>query len=309
MKLKFSLLLIDDNPDGVSQALRTLKEHLEEHGFELATVEPPDLTVIDVRDLSRNRGREFDLVAVDYMLGPGDFDGSHMASTIRSELAYTDMVFYSSSASVDLHQQLANANVEGVFVATRNELGEALVGLADTVIGKAVDLNHMRGIAMAEVAEMDLMIEDTLADAFHAAETTLDDAAQRTASKVEKFMTESAESVSKVVDEGGIVGLIREPRLFSSAQKYRALKRVCNAMSPKPDISALDSYQSEVLGKRNMLAHAKEVDSSGTTALRSTHDGSTVTINDEWMAEFRRTLRDQRSALETACKAVRDYFQ
>lgn len=308
MKLQFSLLLIDDNPDSVMQAEETLRDHLEENGFELATETPSNLSVSRIRTLSRNRGREFDLVAVDYMLGTDQFDGGEVAATIRRELKYTDMVFYSSDASLNLHEELGKSQVEGVFVAQRDELGEALVGLADTVIGKAIDLNHMRGIAMAEVAEMDLVMENALANAFQSAGTALDKTAQKTADRVRVSMKQSSKSVDKIVSEQGIAALIRNPHLFSSVHKFRALKRVCNTMSPKPDIALLDSYESEVIGKRNLLAHAKEVENEGTPTLQSGPSGSAITIDDQWMAEFRRTLRDQRSALEAVCTQVKSYF-
>lgn len=309
MKLQFSLLVIDDNPDSVSQAVEALRDHLDGKGFDLATEFPYSLSRRSIRQLARSRGQNFDLVAVDYLLASDDFDGGDMASIIRRELDYTDMVFYSSSASLDLYGRLAQSRVEGVFVATRDELGEALIGLADTVIGKAVDLNHMRGIAMAEVADMDLIMEDALADTFQAAGAALNDAAKRTADTVKTLLVESSDKVDEVIAEQGIVGLIRNARLFSSAQKYRALRRVCNTMSPRPDLGVLDSYESEVIGNRNMLAHAKEVDEDGTPTLQSvSRDGSAVTIDDVWMAEFRRTLRDQRSALEGVCAAVSGYF-
>ena len=306
MKLQFSLLLIDDNPDSIEQSLGTLRDHLDEKGFELAPKAPRDISVDSVRELSRNQGKEFDLVAVDYMLGRESFDGGDVAFTIRQELPYTDMIFYSSNTALNLHERLVQAGVEGVFVAIRDELGEALVGLADTVIGKAVDLNHMRGIVMAEVAEMDVVMEDTLAGVFQAAGSGLEAVAQRTADRAKNSMTESAEQIERVFADEGIVGLVRNAFLFSSAQKYRALRRVCKSMSSRPDLGVLDSYERDVLGQRNMLAHAKETAADGTPTLESvTRDESTVTIDDAWMTGFRRTLRDQRSALESVCEAVR----
>ena len=308
MKLEFTLLVIDDNPESISQAVAALRDHLDSNGFKLATEYPPQISRHSIRQLARSQGRNFDLVAVDYLLANDNFDGGDMASIIRRELEYTDMVFYSSNASLDLLGRLAHSKVEGVFVATRDELGQALAGIADTVIGKAVDLNHMRGIAMAEVAEMDLMLEDTLADAFDAAGVVLERVAHRTAERVKNSMTESADMVDNLIAQQSIVGLVRSARLFSSAHKFRTLRRICNMMTPKPDLGVLDSYESEVIGKRNMLAHAKEVDGNGTPTLQSSRDGSTVTINDEWMAEFRRTLRDQRSALEVVCAEIKSYY-
>ena len=309
MKLDFSLLIIDDNPDSIAQAVAALRDRLDSQGFALTVEYPRKVSRSSIRQLARSQGRNFDLVAVDYLLGSDDFDGGDMASIIRRELAYTDMVFYSSNASLDLLGRLAQSKVEGVFVATRDELGEVLSGISDTVIGKAVDLNHMRGIAMAEVAEMDLMMEDTLADAFKTGDSALDAVATRTADRIQKTMTESARRVDEVVKEQGIVGLVRDPRLISSAQKLHALRRMCKAMTPRPDLGVLDSYQREVIDKRNLLAHAKEVDDgSGTPTLQSTRDDSTVTIDDEWMAEFRRTLRSQRFALDSVCSAIKAQF-
>lgn len=308
MKLQFCLLVIDDNPGSVSQAIEALRDHLDENGFDLATEELADVSPNTARKLSRNRGREFDLVAVDYLLSKDQFDGGDIAYTIRNELRYTDMVFYSSNASVNLLGRLAEAKVEGVFVTMRDELGETLIGLADTVIGKAVDLNHMRGIAMAEVAEMDLMMEDTLVYAFQSAREILNDMAQRTATRVRDSMEESCDAVDKIVREQGMVGLIRDAHLFSSAHKYRALMRVCKSMSPRPRMAVLNSYESEVIRNRNLLAHTKEVDDGGTPTLQSSRSGSTIIIDDQWMAEFRRTLRNQRSELEAVCTDIKNYF-
>lgn len=309
MKLQFRLLLIDDTPDSVRQAVEALRDHLDERGFDLVTDAPTNISKQTVRSRSRNGGRDYDLVAVDYVLGSDRFDGGDMASILRRELPFTDIVFYSSNASLNLLERLAQVRVAGVFVATRDELDEALVGLADTVIGKAVDLNHMRGIAMAEVAEMDVMMEATLAETFRAAGAKLDNTANRTVLKVKKSISESSRRVDTVVQQNGIVGLIRNARLFPSAQKYFALKRVCNEMSPQPDLGVLASYEGDVIAKRNMLAHAKEVVVSGAAALQSAgHDGSPVTIDDAWMVQFRRTLRKHRSALEIVCNAIRTYF-
>ena len=311
MKLEFSLLVIDDMPSSTSQAVGILQDYLDDKGFDLAAEYPDDLSLATVDQLSRYGGRNYDLVAVDYNLGQEGFDGGDVASILRLELRYTDMVFYSSNASLDLHGRLAEAKVAGVFVATRDELDDALIGLADTVIGKAVDLNHMRGIAMAEIAEMDVMMEDALADAFLTASGTLTDTAARTVDKVKKSMAESSDRIEKVVSEHGIVGLVRSARLFSSAHKYHAIRRLCKRMSLQPTehLDVLSSYEMVVIQNRNMLAHAKEIVTDGNTTLQSARrDGSFVLIDDEWMVGFRRALRTHRSALQAVCAAVREHF-
>ena len=310
MKLEFSLLVYDDTPRSILQAVETLREHLDEKGFDLKTEYPTVFSEETVRDLSRNQGKEYDLVAVDYNLGQGDFDGSSIASILRRELEYTDMVFYSSIASADLHGRLTDARVTGVFVATRDELDEALVGLADTVIGKAVDLNHMRGIAMAEVAELDVMMEETLAESFDAAGPRLARAADRTADRLKNSLVGFVSRVDAVVAEGGIAGLVGDGRLFSSAQKYHAIRRISKQVEPTPTrLSDLDTYEADIVDNRNLLAHAREVTTGGVPTLRSPkRDGSVVTIDDAWMIDFRRKLRAHRSALRAVCADIKSYF-
>ncbi len=74
----------------------------------------------------------------------------------------------------------------------------------------------MRGIAMAEVAEIDLMMEDTIAEAFRNAGTTLDNVARTTAHQLRDALIESTGTVESVNFSRQIDGLIRNPRLFSS---------------------------------------------------------------------------------------------
>ena len=311
MKLEFSLLIIDDMPSSISQAVGALQDYLDDNGFDLATEYLKDLSPNTINEFSLYGGKNYDLVVVDYNLGQSDFDGADVAFNLRRELQYTDMVFYSSDASVNLYARLVEANVVGVFVATRDDLDDALIGLADTVIGKAVDLNHMRGIAMAEIAEMDVIMEDALTDAFAAAGDALADTAQRTVDRVKDSIADSSNRVDELVKERGIVGLIRSARLFTSAQKYHAIRRLCRKVSPLPtsDLDVLASYQKDVVNNRNMLAHAKEIVVNGATTLQSaTRDGSLVPIDDAWMIEFRRKLRTQRYALEAVCAVVREHF-
>ena len=166
MKLNFSFLIVDDDPSSFRQAIDRLKDHLDTKGFDLVETPVMDFSEASLNGVTKSQGKNFDLVAIDYNLGTTDTDGAKVAHYLRQRLPYTDMVFYSSNSTVDLLRELANLRVSGIFVETRDTLDEALMRLADTVIGKAVDLNHMRGIAMAEVAEMDVLMEETLISVF-----------------------------------------------------------------------------------------------------------------------------------------------
>ena len=137
MKLEFSLLIVDDDADSIEQAINILRDYLETKGFTLAVQYEEEFSEQHLRSLALSEGRNYDLVVIDYNLGRDDTNGAEVAYRLRRDLAYTDMVFYSSDPAAKLLVKLANSEVSGVFVARRDNLDEALTGLADTVIGKA----------------------------------------------------------------------------------------------------------------------------------------------------------------------------
>ena len=310
MKLEFSLLIADDNPDSLGQAIEILRDYLNSKGFDLIVEELDNFSNQALQDITKRKGKNYDLVVIDYNLGQEHPDGAQVAQKLRQELPYTDMVFYSSNSTIDLLSRLAQRRVSGVFAETRDELDRALVKLADTVIGKAVDLNHMRGIAMAQVAEMDVMMEEALIFALKASNPKLSRVKERTKKKLVESMDDRITHLKDKVREG-LIPIILDNNLFSSSDRYRAIVRMTKVMNTnlEKENNILQSYVQDIIKKRNLLAHAKEEASNdGQTVLRSTREGDVEIIDEDWMQDFRRKLRAHRQALETICEALRKEF-
>ena len=88
MTLDFVLLVVDDDPDPVQEALQTLREHLHTVGFDLAIVEEStDFSNAALRKLASAQGRNYDLVMIDYNLGTPDRDGADVARQLRAPIA------------------------------------------------------------------------------------------------------------------------------------------------------------------------------------------------------------------------------
>jgi CheY-like chemotaxis protein len=296
MKLDFRLLVIDDAPEGIAGALAGLDDYLKVKGFSLHRRDADDLSELGIRNLARREGRDFDLVIIDYNLGREDTNGAVAAKRMRTQLPYTDIIFYSSDPSADLLTQLAQQEVAGVFVANRESLGDTLNGVTDTIVGKAVDLNHMRGIAMAEVAEMDVLMEEILHRVFSTDHDKFNQAAARTLTRVAEAAREGVVALEPIVEGGGILEVIA------------AIRRVANSLAPKPTeaLGTLLSYEADIINNRNILAHAKEeTDGEGNTTLRSIkRGGPSVIIDEAWMVDFRGKLRMHRAALTHVCEAL-----
>lgn len=308
MKLEFQLLVVDDSPDELGQAVGLLKDHLEAKGFSLECHYPKDLSESGLKKLARNSGRNFDLVAVDFNLGVPDFNGAHAAGKLRHDLRYTDMVFYSSDPAAKLLEELAKNHVSGVFVAARDDLDDMLKGLADTVIGKVVDLNHMRGIAMAAVADMDVQMESVLETVFKSSDTVLAQKGGETLKKLLEGEEKRIEKLRETVAKGDIIGVVTNGELFNSMQRFKAISRVCRVLAsiPADALEIFKKYDEDIIKNRNTLAHAKENSAAdGTTSLSAIKLGNKpVIIDDDWMKLFRSKLRIQKNALAAICDAL-----
>ena len=312
MTLKFSLLVVDDAPDSIEQAISILREHLATKGFTLEATFDREFSEEHLDNLTLSEGRNYDLVIIDYNLGRQDINGTAIARRLRRDLRYTEIVFYSSNATADLLGELARSEVSGVFAERRDDLDGALTGLADTVIGKAVDLNHMRGIAMAKVAEMDVLMEETLACVFRSTNERISAASQRTIQRLREDLQRDSTSLDQIYRERGLLGVVGDSRFFSLAKKYQAIRRVVQYLPDRPvaELSVLGSYESDIIQNRNMLAHVKEgFTQDGKPRLQSIKsDGGTVIIDDDWMADFRVKLNSHGSALNIVCSALNTHF-
>lgn len=313
MKLEFSLLVVDDQPENINQAIQGLEEHLQAKGFSLNPEIVQKPTEQRIQELGQSEGRDYDLVMIDYKLGEGMEDGAVVAHRLRQLLPYVDMVFFSGSPVSELLSRLSEHEVSGVFAQTRQELGDTLNGLADTVIGKAVDLNHMRGIAMAEVADMDVLMEETLIGVFQSPDAQITSAKKRTIQKLRERIGAVPNRLDESLKQHELPGVVRDSSLFSFADKYRAIVRVAKYLPREGSVVASEqpaNFEQDIIHNRNMLAHAKEdTTGDGRTVLYSKIPGKDeVEITEEWMSGFRKKILKHRSALDIICNSLREQF-
>lgn len=312
MKLEFILLVIDDAPDNVEPAILALEDHLNSQGFHLKRKVATDLSQQGLEKLADSQGRNYDLVMVDYNLGMEKRDGAVVASQLRQRLPYVDMIFYSSMPESELHKYLADQKVPGVFPAIRENLVDALKGVTDTVIRKAMDLNHMRGIAMAEVAEMDVQMTQTLVKVFQSNDKRIDAAKDRVIERLRKGMENNSQRLQNHLDNGGLPAIVDDSLLYSLASKYQAIRGVvkCLPSELREELKVVNSYVEDIIHNRNMLAHVREdIGDDGQTILRTVgHNNAEVVINEDWMSDFRQKLLRHREALNVICKTLEKRF-
>ena len=310
MRLEFRLLVIDDQGKP-EEAVEDLKGHLRDQGFSPKVTVPDDLSEGNLDHLAKEEGHEFDLVIVDYHLRQ-EYDGPQVLGDFRRRMKFTEMIFYTADPVANLYSEIAEAKIDGVFVARRDDdLDDVLRGVADIVIGKAVDLNHMRGIAMAEVAEIDVRMGDTLHRALADPENSC---AREIETKIrDSFLQRKAGLAARIrkrVDNGELWNVVRDGRVFTSYDKWKALRVLARCVLTETQAHELDGYDEEVLEPRNRLAHIREEKGKdGKIVLRSDAGaGRETTIDEEWMTRFRHALGKYQNSIRAVCGAIDGTF-
>ena len=166
---------------------------------------------------------------------------------------------------------------------------------------------------MAEVADMDVLMEETLEIVFKSDAPCFDGKAQETLSGLVASADRNAAKVREVADKGFILEAVGDSRLMSSFHRYNSLREAAKSLPVKPAQALIDikNYQNDILGNRNTLAHAKEeTNGDGSLSLRSAVRGQpSILIDEPWLADFREKLHANREALHMICKAIREHVE
>lgn len=252
MNLHYKILWYDDDEnylESLDVAKEDITSALESWGF-IAEIEL-------VSDLEKFGGygpyHEYDLIAVDFNLQDDKY-GDEFIANLRGHSVYTEVVFYSANPSSDLWQAIHDRQIEGVFVANRNNVANKIKLVAKQSVRKVLDVENMRGIVMAEVGDFDHMLGEILnagfaglskedrvkiLERFH--ETAQEHAEQRHA-KLTKFKeTLSVEEMLALCDSNKRWESLQ--RLFKHHEKLKSIK------------DRFGDYRAEILWPRNCLAH------------------------------------------------------
>ena len=155
MRLSFSVLWFDDSEDYFdSLDLEPLKEEISTWGF------CPTIDKVTTPEEFKDRSpfEPYDLIVVDRNLEGYD-DGQVFIADIRDHAIFTEVIFYTAGTAIDLWDAIREKKLEGVFVSSRNEILAKISQVGRQSIRKVLDIENMRGIVMAEVGELDLLLE------------------------------------------------------------------------------------------------------------------------------------------------------
>lgn len=300
MKLEYKVLWFDNDPelfDSMGDEIEEMKKTISGWGFI-----PNVRLVSDPAEFSSWKPfAEIDLVVVDFNLEQHG-QGQDFIHGIRSKLVFTEVIFYSAQAASELWDAVRDKELEGVYIANKDNVIPRILVIGQHTLRKVLDLANMRGIVMAEVGDLDNLLDEILTLA-------IDGVPEEVQLEVFKRFHEDA--------TGGLTGLQQGLIDFEQAPSIEGLLALCADSSTKRwdnfkrikkrhdylKSRSFGNYQSDVLKPRNFLAHGvPEKLDDGT--LRFTHRNASYDFNDQvseqlrkMIIQYREVFTDIRNAL------------
>lgn len=248
MKLEYKILWFDDD-EGVFDSIDRdpLIEGIGGWGF------IPEIDFVSNSDdfLSKSPFADYDLLVFDYNLQE-DGKGEDFIQKIRDQEVYTEVIFYSGGNSSALWNAVGQKQLEGIYVANKNVIIEKILKVGQQSLRKVLDVENMRGIVMAEVGDLDHLLESIVSAAIDGLEQSQRD------DVFARFHKHSEESHGKHGERLGE---------FKAAPTVEALLSLCDSNKrwqnfnrakghhPKLKGIELGNYVEEILNPRNFLAH------------------------------------------------------
>jgi len=255
MRLDFNVLWVEDQIDAVHAQQEKLKLLIKKEGFRLqvkfaSSVEEASGYLSD--DIY---GDHIDLILMDYNLGTGSNGGEGLVQ-VRRLMPYKEIIFYSAEAN-NLREILRTANVEGVYLSTREELPDKADGVFEALIKKVLDIDHSRGIVMGTTSDIDHFVNECLIAVCDSNEDNKTSALAIVKDRMKVIRKRSDENIAEVEALTQISDILDKHFVYTSIDRLNLLRKIFKANSTYPDkCQAMKTYAS-TYSKRNDLAHVR----------------------------------------------------
>lgn len=251
MNLKYKILWFEDSKTWYDSIIETIKSYIEDDlAFEF--IDPTTKSSDEgFDDIALN---EYDLILMDLNLNK--IKGNELIKRIREREVYTDVIFYSSDGVEAVRGAVKDEGVDGVFCSERTSPGfiNKFKNIVNATLKKIQDVNNMRGLTMAEVAEMDDLMECIL----HKYVESLSEKdriafIEERKMKVLDSFDKRRNTLEQLLDDT-LFGNYD----FGTYHKWRSVKDAVKSCGQQELVNVLKIYDSEIIIKRNNLAHVKE---------------------------------------------------
>ncbi len=283
MKLEYKILWIDNDDKIYIDHQSIIEKHLTDLGFTPIIEKGSDYNAFNNFISSLN---QFDLFILDYRLD-GDKNGNEIIKDIRDTYSiFTDVIFY-SAVKEDLRTRIYEDRLNGVYYTGRSfdDFEDDVLALINVTIKKVQDVNNLRGLIMAEVAELDRIKESILKT--YSEKNNCGTIEKYIITKLKKSYDDNLKDVEKYTSSP--LNNIFDNLYVDSDKKARAIKKV------KSDFNEIN-YRNNILKIRNKFAHIEECDGNNNgIACKMIGD---IPFTEEKCIEIRKEIKNYKKILE-----------
>jgi len=270
MKIKYSILWIDD--ESMTHDIGRIKRYLEEEtGF------IPVIDKIDSINGTLNLNfKKYNLIILDYQL-----DNSKTTDPVLKKIKekdyYSEVIFYSARTNFEDHIKNNIGMFEGVFWcdARGQTLYQKIIKVIDLTLKKFQDLNNLRGLVMAETADLDKLKKEIFKEYFNLSHKDKSTFEKEICSRIEKSFKDNLKKIKKhqgkkitITEEnytstrsGNIMELL-DDLIFDFSKKGRCIQKLLELLDSKVEFK-FSEYENSIINKRNKLAHEPEREQNG----------------------------------------------
>lgn len=298
MKLKYQILWFENEPTWFEPNKVPIENYLLKKGFQLDVVNlKGDENWENLVNLE-----EFDLIIVDLKLKNQEM-GDKLIQKIRDKDVFTEIIFYSQDGESKVREIISNEGIDGVYCSGResDDFEKTTIKVIETTIKKIQDLNNLRGLVMAEVSNLDVLLFRTI-EKYH---NGLDPEGIRELLKKikEKIINRLDEKKKKISRFNGLDDFGKNPHYLETYSRWTLIKGILNEKNNPSNnltgvITIFNSFDEEIAKLRNKLAHIEETSEDGKIVLKTPNSDEAFIFNHEKCDEVRGNLIKHRENIE-----------
>lgn len=296
--MKYNILWVDDRKDEFEELdyPSILHRYVSDLCFE------PSVNFYESIEEAKTaiRTTKYDVIFSDYNIGSTD-RGDDFIAYIREQNVNTEILFYSALENVP---KLNLDRISFFNIPTPNgnpKLLEKMKSLISLTIEKLADLQIIRGIVMAEVSELDNMMEKIIINYFTDSEGNSRIEREPIFNELmDKFDTDLRNNLKKPESDCSkkCFHKIRQKSIkeivgnlfFESYKKARTISKILEIEKVIHN-NFLENYKSEIIDVRNMLAHCESQLIEGKEVLITKKGNSEVFDNEKFISIRKNILK------------------
>lgn len=286
MDLKYKLLWVENDKDWAESIQDQIEDIAKRYGFDLEVK-----LITKEEDIDYN---VYDFILMDLNLADMP-TGDQLIKKIRNHGVFTTVVFYTAGGADVIKEKIDSMSLEGVFYSDRGAqaLVEKVGKVMESSIKKTQDLNYLRGLVMAEVSELDAMMDDIIIKYFSEIDNGLREKFNKNViidGREKSLKKQLIPNPDKGCDKDCSLNWVdlapsKLINTIDSSMKARATNYIVefvNTQNANIDLKFnYNNYLIEIINVRNNLAHCESQIVDGTEILK-TRNGDVSFDNNEF---------------------------